>query len=519
MNKETIISNKQMIQKGKGVLFAIHLISALCYSIFMISQTNLITQLENNKLQYNLLFLTIVFLAIYIVSEIIEASYKEQVFSCISTSMKAEKAQQYLQQSRWQQVGTGDEKHIAFFQNKIPTVLLQHEYLGLYLQKQIVLFVFSIATLLFLSWPCFVAIVVVLALSGLVSKKFSVSVQKKQSNFQKEAASFSNYVLDTHQSFDEIHLQQMDYWAMREFSKKNELMENAKYRYQRMIDRVQSITVSQNMTVYIFILLIGASLSVRGLVGIGIFISCAELSVFIINSWSSMQNLYIKRKGSETLRKEIETAFPVSKDYRIPGKNNHVVMDIQGISFGFDKERCLWSDLSFSLDHGQKALVIGPSGSGKSTLLKVLSGFYTPQCGKISCTDKMVYVPQTPFLFEGTLKENLIFDRSVEECKIISLLEKLKLSMSLDSRIEENGRNLSGGQCARIAIARALLYEPELLLLDEITAQLDEKLGKEIEFFLLNEYHQTAMIFVSHRTYFREMYDQVININEYRKND
>ena len=506
---------KKTDQNRRRTLLIIHLLSAFCYSAFLIFQTNLITQLENNKLQYSLFFITIAFLAAHVISEVIEASFKEDVFSRISTSEKKKLSRQYLFQPHWKQMETGQEKHLAFFQNKITTVLLQYEYLGLYLQKQIILLVLSVATLLFLSWPCFVAIVIVLAVSGLVSKRFSGSVQKKQAEYQKEAGAFSNYIMEAHQGFDEIHLQQMHEWAEHEFSRKNESMENAKYRYQRGVDRVQSITVAQNMMIYILILLIGSFLAIRGIVGIGVFVSCAELSVFIINSWNSIQNLYIKRQGSKALKDELDHAFPSEKKQSTFEKNYHAAADIQDISFGYEKDHPLWSDLSFRLASGEKVLVVGTSGSGKSTLLKVLSGYYIPQAGKIHCADKTVYVPQTPFLFEGTLKENLVFDRPVDEQRIKTILEKLKLPLALDLHIDENGRNLSGGQCARVALARALLYEPDLLLLDEVTSQLDENLGRDVESLLLNEYPRTAMVVVAHRTYFRDLYDQVVSINEY----
>lgn len=502
-------------QNRRRVLLIIHLLSAFCYSAYLIFQTNLITQLEKNKLQYGLFFITIAFLTAYVISEVIEASFKENVFSCISTSKKKKLSRQYLFQPHWKQIETGQEKHLAFFQNKITTVLLQYEYLGLYLQKQMILLILSAATLLFLSWPCFFAIVIVLTVSGLVSKRFSGSVQTKQAEYQKEASAFSNYILEAHQGFDEIHLQQMHAWAEHEFFRKNESMENAKYRYQRVVDRVQSVTVAQNMLVYILILLIGSFLAIRGIVGIGVFVSCAELSVFIINSWNSIQNLYIKRQSSKVLKDELDHAFSSAEKRSASGKTDHAAATIQDLSFGFDKDHILWSDLSFRLAPGEKALVVGPSGSGKSTLLKVLSGYYIPKSGTIHCTEKTVYVPQTPFLFEGTLKENLVFDRPVDEQRITTILEKLKLPLALELHIEENGRNLSGGQCARIALARALLYEPELLLLDEVTSQLNEDLGREVESLLLNGCPRTAMIVVAHRTYFRDQYDQVVNINEY----
>jgi putative ABC transport system ATP-binding protein len=139
--------------------------------------------------------------------------------------------------------------------------------------------------------------------------------------------------------------------------------------------------------------------------------------------------------------------------------------------------------------------ILGPSGSGKSTLLKLLNNMITPDEGQVaykkqSISDldpiqlrrKSVMVPQTPVIFEGTIEENLtigsIFSeeepQSIEE--INSILDEFKLNKDLN----EIAINLSGGEKQRLAIARAILMNPEVLLLDEPTSALDEETAEVV---------------------------------------
>ena len=92
------------------------------------------------------------------------------------------------------------------------------------------------------------------------------------------------------------------------------------------------------------------------------------------------------------------------------------------------------------------------------------------------------------------------------------LMDKTGLELSLDMEIKAEGSNLSGGQKARIALIRALLAEPELLLADELTASLDSVLGKQIEELLLDEYPQMALCAVAHRVYCREKYTSIMEL-------
>lgn len=172
------------------------------------------------------------------------------------------------------------------------------------------------------------------------------------------------------------------------------------------------------------------------------------------------------------------------------------------VSFAYESKKVL-DALSFSLQTGELMAVMGESGCGKSTLLHLAAGLLKPQSGKIlSDHNRISYAFQEPRLFPWmTVRENLLAvlskDRIAKEAETVSrLLEQVGLS-----NVEALYPNeLSGGMKSRVSLARALLYDGDLFLLDECFASLDEDLRSELTLFLREELkskNKTA-IFVTH---------------------
>ncbi|MDK6666095.1 ATP-binding cassette domain-containing protein [Lactobacillus crispatus] len=147
--------------------------------------------------------------------------------------------------------------------------------------------------------------------------------------------------------------------------------------------------------------------------------------------------------------------------------------------------------MNFKLSDKQKVIITGDSGVGKSTLLQIIAGQLMPTKGeiwlnehKISIKDS-VLISQKPWLFEGTIKENLTLYQDFSENALIKVLKDVRLwdelgEDPLNYKIKSTGSNISGGQAQRLAIARGLLRNKRLFLLDEITASLDKRNSHEI---------------------------------------
>lgn len=176
--------------------------------------------------------------------------------------------------------------------------------------------------------------------------------------------------------------------------------------------------------------------------------------------------------------------------------------------------------INFTLREGRRTAIVGASGSGKSTLAALLLRFYDPQRGSIRCAagdlhtltpaavrTHIAYVPQDPQLFGMTIRENLRFgkpdatDAELEEaCSAAQILDFVKaLPHGLDTEAGERGVQLSGGQKQRLAIARALLRDPEVLILDEATSALDSESEHLVQQALDNLMRGRTVLVIAHR--------------------
>jgi ABC-type multidrug transport system fused ATPase/permease subunit len=171
-------------------------------------------------------------------------------------------------------------------------------------------------------------------------------------------------------------------------------------------------------------------------------------------------------------------------------------IDFDHVSFSYDGNRTVLTDVSFHAEPGTVTALVGSSGSGKSTTIGLISAFYVPTAGKVlvdgvdlstvrldSYRTRLGVVLQESFLFDGTIRENVAFsrpeaseDQIIRACQIARVDEFAeKFPDRYDTVVGERGVKLSGGQRQRISIARAILAEPRVLILDEATSSLDSE--------------------------------------------
>lgn len=170
-------------------------------------------------------------------------------------------------------------------------------------------------------------------------------------------------------------------------------------------------------------------------------------------------------------------------------------LTVQNVSFRYPGSPLpLLSGIQFTVPKGSLTVLAGPSGCGKTTLLRLLAGLLTPESGQITRADALSYVPQEPHLYNATLFENItLFQQDCSEQAVRQALKALCLSewtealpQGLMTPLGEGGQSLSQGQRKRLGLARALVQDRPLILLDEPTAALDERTAATIREVLLS---------------------------------
>jgi ABC-type multidrug transport system fused ATPase/permease subunit len=172
-------------------------------------------------------------------------------------------------------------------------------------------------------------------------------------------------------------------------------------------------------------------------------------------------------------------------------------LNMYNVTFGYQADSPVLNNVSLCVNKGDKILLTGKSGEGKSTLLKVLMGKLSPQKGRVLVNDQAVEtqifseVQQSSQIFNVTLRFNLTLGKQFDQKQIVAAAQQAGLTNylqkhGLDTVIEENGHNLSGGERKRIELARAFLFQREILVVDEGTASLDPQTAEQIHNVFLN---------------------------------
>ena len=247
--------------------------------------------------------------------------------------------------------------------------------------------------------------------------------------------------------------------------------------------------------------------------------------------------LYVQYKLDKASYKRFEEFLDLKDDVQLTiGNAIHTDVGkiaIKNLSFQYE-ERKIIDDLCLSIKKGEKIAFVGESGSGKSTLIKILLGLLKYSQGKVrlgdmelrgicldNLYDRVSFLSQDAPVFDGTIKENLVFDRMVPEEQIRDALREVQLSHlvenlaeGLSTEIGEKGTCLSGGEKQRLALARLWFQTPELVILDEATSAMDNLTEENVMKSVMSKLKDKTVIAIAHRLNSISGFDRIILFRE-----
>ncbi len=212
-------------------------------------------------------------------------------------------------------------------------------------------------------------------------------------------------------------------------------------------------------------------------------------------------------------------------------------IEFQNVSFGYDKNRPVLEDISFAVAPCEMVGVVGRSGSGKSTLVSLVNRLYEVDRGRVLIDGMDVrsfdpqqlrraigMVPQEPFLFRGSVADNIAYGHPHASPERVLVAARqadahhfiMRMPLAYDTQLGEGGTGLSGGEKQRISIARALLFDPAILILDEATASVDAESEKAICDALRREVRRRTTLIIAHRLSTLRNADRLLVIDQGR---
>ena len=296
-----------------------------------------------------------------------------------------------------------------------------------------------------------------------------------------------------------------------------------------------STLVQQLATVGLVIF--GVYLASAGEITLGGLIACVIIGRRAMSPMSQVANLTTRYHQVRAALKTLSTvvALPVERDPKriyVTRGNIKGDIDLQNISFTYpDEEMPILQDVSFRIKPGEHVAVVGRTGSGKTTLTKLILGLYEPTAGTV-CVDGMDIrqldpselrrpmgcVPQDVVLFYGSVRENIVLGSPhAEDAEMLRVAQIAGVSEFADRHprgyeltVGERGAGLSGGQRQSVAIARALLFDPPVLLMDEPTNSMDNRTEAKLRAALAEELNGKTFLLVTHRSSMLELVDRII---------
>ena len=375
--------------------------------------------------------------------------------------------------------------------------------------------------------------IIVLLLSILplaVSLIFSKKVQDSEKNVSLVNELYTSSIKDMLSGFSVVKSFNAEDEILNVFNKVNLNVETEKRHRRNNITNIEIWTNFIGYFVVMAMMGIGGYLAIKGELKVGTLLAFIQLFNYIITPFEKLPTVISKYKAADELITKIN-------DYLIENNDSNLILkkqfdnkiEICNVTFGYDNNEDVLKNLNFTFEKGKSYAIVGTSGSGKTTLLNILLGINKPNEGSVqidgvsvssispqNISDLFSVVQQNVFIFDTTIENNVTMYKHFDQDIVNKAIKFSGLSNICNARgtrymCGENGKNLSGGEKQKVSIARTLIKQTPIIIMDEATASLDTETTFEVENAIL-DLKNTTRIIVTHKLYSNMLkkYDKIL---------
>lgn len=396
-----------------------------------------------------------------------------------------------------------------------------------------VIFISSFVLMIYFDVIVTIVVFVAITLMFLVPSLLGKELEKRQNTLSSQLADFTTKLKDILSGFEIIKSYSMKQYVIQKFDKENSDTIHTKYSVDKLFALNEGLSSFLALMVQIVVLFLSAYFIITERITVGTLLGMVQVSSNLANPLIMIFTNIPKIKSIQPIIEKL-TVLSKYELNEVPKKQSatfNSVVSISNLSFAHEKQNRVLDKINLHIEKGKKYVIVGKSGCGKTTLVKLLAGYYTEYSGKIlyDNTDLNMMnendivqlssiIHQNIYMFNESVYDNICLhedyskesiDKAVKASGLNDVIEKLPEGLLYEAG--ENGSNLSGGQKQRIAVARALIRNKPILILDEGTSAIDMQTAYDIENHLL-KIEGLTIITITHnlKKELLELYDNII---------
>lgn len=402
-----------------------------------------------------------------------------------------------------------------------------------------ILMIISIVYMFIISWKLLLATVILIPISSFIFNKINKPIEKHSKDLMEESSIITAMLQEVIGGINVIKAFNLKETMSLKFDSVTENIKTKSLKISKLNAYITPVFLALRLIPQLVCPLYGGYLALNGEITLGQLFAFSVLIGYVFKPVESILSFLSElRESSPAFERILEIL-----DESIENNNGKVAevnsvlnpLEFNNVTFSYNREKTILNNVCFKIKAGTTTAIVGPSGTGKSTILKLICKFYKASNGYINiygqnideCTDESVrslitYMSQESYMYPLTIAENIgigrqgaSMDEIINAAKLANAHDFIiKMPEGYNTILQERGKNLSGGQCQRISLARMIIKDAPIVLLDEPTSSLDTQsealIQEALDKFTVNK----TVVVVAHRLSTIKAANQILVLNE-----